>query len=138
MWTSENRCRYDRRHLRYESDLTEAEWSEVGPLIPPAKRGGNRRTVDIRQDERGDVHPQHRMSVARDSEGLAAQEHGPRVPRPMDPRRYAGAIASRALCEVPRTGCARAPNSALNSVDQSRVAGHSKLRCALEVLVVFV
>ena len=31
-------------------------------------------------DERGDVHPQHRMSVARDSEGLAAQEHGPRVP----------------------------------------------------------
>ena len=71
MWTSENRCRYDRRHLRYESDLTEAEWSEVGPLIPRAKPGGNRRTVDIRQvTERGDVHPQHRMSVARDPEDL--------------------------------------------------------------------
>ena len=53
MWTSENRCRYDRRHLRYESDLTETEWSEVGPLIPPAKRGGNRRTVDIRQVTNG-------------------------------------------------------------------------------------
>ena len=53
MWTSENRCRYDRRHLRYESDLTEVEWSEVGPLIPPAKRGGNRRTVDIRQVTNG-------------------------------------------------------------------------------------
>ena len=47
MWTSENRCRYDRRHL------TEAEWSEVGPRIPPAKRGGNRRTVDIRQVTNG-------------------------------------------------------------------------------------
>ena len=53
MWTSENRCRYDRRHLRYESDLTETEWSEVGPLIPPAKRGGNKRTVDIRQVTNG-------------------------------------------------------------------------------------
>jgi transposase len=53
VWTSENRCRYDRRHLRYESDLTEVEWSEVGPLIPPAKRGGNRRTVDIRQVTNG-------------------------------------------------------------------------------------
>src|SRR5271170_862697 len=37
----------------HESDLTEAEWSEVGPLIPPAKRGGNRRTVDIRQVTNG-------------------------------------------------------------------------------------
>jgi transposase len=53
VWTSENRCRYDRSHLRYESDLTETEWSEVGPLIPPAKRGGNKRTVDIRQVTNG-------------------------------------------------------------------------------------
>ena len=49
MWTSENRCRYDRRHLRYESDLTDAGWGEVGLLIPPAKRGGDKRTVDIRE-----------------------------------------------------------------------------------------
>jgi len=49
MWTQENRCRYDRSHLRYESDLSEAEWGEVAPLIPPAKPGGNKRTVDVRQ-----------------------------------------------------------------------------------------
>jgi len=49
MWSRENRCRYDRSHLRYESDLTEAEWDEVAPLIPPAKPGGNKRMVDIRQ-----------------------------------------------------------------------------------------
>src|SRR5258707_15560517 len=49
MWTPENRGRYDRSRLRYPSDLTEAEWGLVLPLIPPAKRGGNRRHVDVRE-----------------------------------------------------------------------------------------
>jgi transposase len=49
MWTQENRRRYDRSHLRHESDLTAEEWALVAPLIPPAKRGGNRRTVAIRE-----------------------------------------------------------------------------------------
>jgi transposase len=35
--------------LRYPSDLTDAEWRFVGPLIPPAKRGGGKRTVNIRE-----------------------------------------------------------------------------------------
>ena len=49
MWTTENRGRYDRSTLRYPSDLTEAEWAFIEPLIPPAKRGGNKRTVDVRE-----------------------------------------------------------------------------------------
>jgi transposase len=49
MWTDENRARYDRSKLRYPSDLTDAEWSLVAPLIPPAKRGGNKRTVVVRE-----------------------------------------------------------------------------------------
>ena len=49
MWTNENRARYDRSRLRYPSDLTDAEWAHVEPLIPPAKRGGNRRHVDVRE-----------------------------------------------------------------------------------------
>jgi transposase len=49
MWSNENRARYDRRRLRYPSDLTDAEWAHVEPLIPPAKRGGNRRHVDVRE-----------------------------------------------------------------------------------------
>lgn len=48
MWTTENRARYDRSHLRYESDLTDEEWAEIAPQIPPAKRGGNKRTVNVR------------------------------------------------------------------------------------------
>ena len=49
MWTPENRHRYDRSQLRYPSDLTDEEWSHVAPLIPPAKRGGNARTVEVRE-----------------------------------------------------------------------------------------
>ena len=49
MWTKENRCRYERRGLRYPSDLTDEEWSLLEPLIPPAKHGGRKRTVDTRE-----------------------------------------------------------------------------------------
>jgi transposase len=30
-------------------DLTDEEWAEIEPLIPPAKPGGNKRTVNIRE-----------------------------------------------------------------------------------------
>ena len=49
MWTNENRSRYDRSGLRYPSDLTDEEWVIILPLIPPAKRGGNKRTVEMRE-----------------------------------------------------------------------------------------
>jgi hypothetical protein len=49
MWTQENRQRYDRSYLRYESDLSDEEWSQIGSLIPRAKPGGNKRSVDIRE-----------------------------------------------------------------------------------------
>ena len=49
MWKPEHRAAADRRGLRYESDLTDAEWALVAPLIRPAKRGGRPRTVDIRE-----------------------------------------------------------------------------------------
>jgi hypothetical protein len=35
MWTKENRIRYSRDKLRYPSDLIDAEWSLIEPLIPP-------------------------------------------------------------------------------------------------------
>jgi transposase len=49
MWTTENRPKYDRDKLRYPSDLTDAEWAVLAPLIPPAKRGGRRRSVNLRE-----------------------------------------------------------------------------------------
>ena len=49
MWTNDNRRRYDRSQLRYPSDLTDEEWALIAPVIPPAKRGGGKRTVSIRE-----------------------------------------------------------------------------------------
>ena len=49
MWTFENRPKYNRDKLRYPSDLTDEEWSHVEPLIPPAKRGGRKRSVEPRE-----------------------------------------------------------------------------------------
>jgi transposase len=49
MWRAEHRRAADRRGLRYPSDLSDAEWALVAPLIPPAKRGGRPREVSLRE-----------------------------------------------------------------------------------------
>jgi transposase len=49
MWTEEHRRAADRRGLRYPSDVTDGEWALAEPLIPPAKRGGRKRTADMRE-----------------------------------------------------------------------------------------
>ena len=49
MWTRENRGLYDRKGLRYPSDLSDSEWTLIGPLIPPAKHGGRKREIDVRE-----------------------------------------------------------------------------------------
>jgi transposase len=51
--------------LRYPSDLTEDEWALVAPLISPAKRGGNKRHVDVREVMNGIMYvfrPQRRVT----------------------------------------------------------------------------
>src|SRR5450432_1183991 len=49
MWKPEHRVAADRRGLRYPSDLIDAEWALVSSLIPPARRGGRKRSVDVRE-----------------------------------------------------------------------------------------
>jgi putative transposase len=36
-------------HLSYPSDLTEAQWNAIEPLIPPPRPGGRPRTTDMRE-----------------------------------------------------------------------------------------
>jgi transposase len=43
------RAREVTRNGKYPSDLTDEEWALVEPLIAPAKRGGNKRTVEVRE-----------------------------------------------------------------------------------------
>ena len=40
MWTPEHRLAADRSGLRYPSDLTDAEWTIVESMIPPARHVG--------------------------------------------------------------------------------------------------
>jgi transposase len=49
MWKPEHRLAAKRHGLRYPSDLTDAEWALVEPLIPPAKHGGRKRSVNVRE-----------------------------------------------------------------------------------------
>ncbi len=49
MWTHKNRGLYERKSARYPRDLGDAEWALIAPLIPPAKCGGRRREVDVRE-----------------------------------------------------------------------------------------
>ena len=105
MWTAENRKRYDRSKLRYPRDLTDEELSLIEPLIPPAKRGGRKGEVDVREVLNGImVCAEHGLPMARFAEGFAAQEHGVRLPGFMELRRHAGAHPLRALRKMPRAG----------------------------------
>ena len=49
MWKPEHRVAAGRGGLRYPSDLTDAEWTLIEPKIPPARRGGRRREVNVRE-----------------------------------------------------------------------------------------
>jgi len=49
MWKPEHRRAGLRNALRYPSDVADEEWALVAPLIPPAKRGGRRREIDVRE-----------------------------------------------------------------------------------------
>lgn len=53
MGTRENHGHYDRRGLRYPSD---PERAPIAPLIPPAKRVGREREVDVRENLNGTRH----------------------------------------------------------------------------------
>ena len=75
MWTETTRPKYERKGLRYASDLTEAEWGVIGPLLmqtagTPANDGPARG---------GERDPVHARTVADVAEGLSAEEHGPGV-----------------------------------------------------------
>ena len=54
--TARTRRVYERKTGRYPSDLTAREWALIAPLIPPAKPGGRKRQVDVREVLNGIFH----------------------------------------------------------------------------------
>ena len=47
-WDDTARIEYSRETNRYPSDLLDAEWALISPLLPPAKTGGRPRTTSMR------------------------------------------------------------------------------------------
>lgn len=105
MRTVESRARYDRSKLCDPSDLTDKEWALVKPSIPRAKRGGNKRTVEMREVVNG------LMYVL----GTGCQWRA--IPKDLPPRstvnhyfcrwQHDGPAAPCALRALPRAGRAR-------------------------------
>ena len=48
-WTDIARREHCREGLRYPSDMTDTEWALAAPFVPPARRGGRRRSADMRE-----------------------------------------------------------------------------------------
>ena len=104
MWTTNNRARYDRSFLRYPSDLTDDEWALVEPLIPPAKRGGDKRTVIMREVVNGLMYIlSNRLPVAGHSKRPAAAFDHPWIFRSVELGWHARSHPSHALCEMSRS-----------------------------------
>ena len=49
MWTPTTRREHSRDHLRYGSDLTDAEWEIIAPFLPPPRRTGRPRRWPMRE-----------------------------------------------------------------------------------------
>ena len=49
MWTPTTRRKYSRPTTRYQTDLTDAEWSIIEPFLPPAKATGRPRAWPLRE-----------------------------------------------------------------------------------------
>ena len=48
-WDKTNRTKYDYKTGRYPSDMTNAQWAVIEPLVPLPKHGGRPRTTDMRE-----------------------------------------------------------------------------------------
>ena len=48
-WTKAARIQYQRIGMRYTSDLTDAEWALIARKMPPRRRLGRPREVDLRE-----------------------------------------------------------------------------------------
>jgi transposase len=49
MWTASARAQYRRSGRRYATDLSDAEFALIAPLLPPPGHGGRPRTTALRE-----------------------------------------------------------------------------------------
>jgi transposase len=94
MWTPEHRRAANSNGLRYPSELADDEWAIVAPMIPPARHGGRKRSVNVREVLNGIFYVLWtgcQMEGA--SQGSAAEEHGARLSRTVELGRHVRAYS---------------------------------------------
>ena len=105
MWKPEHRQAANRSGLRYPSDLTDAEWAIVEPMIPPATAW---RAQTLRERARGAerdlLHPVDRLPMEGSAQRPAAEEHGARLSGALELGRHVGAHPSCTLRRGTRAG----------------------------------
>ncbi len=124
MWTNENRSFYDRSKLRYPSDLTDEEWALIEPEIPPAKRGGGKRTVDMREVVNGLMYV------------LSTGCQWRAIPKDLPPRTtvhgyldlWNAAVETATSAPNPTYPCCRTKIPSLRPISTSRMAAPAKNR----------
>lgn len=124
-WKAEHRRDLARTGLRYPSDLTDGEWALIAPLIPPARSGGRRRSVDMREIVNAIFYV------------LATGCPWPSIPKDLPPKSTAHGYFMRwsrrtllrmhdALFEAERQRAGRTPQPSLGIIDAQAVAGAAK------------
>ena len=101
MWKPEQRLVADRSGLRYPSDLTDTEWAIVEPMIPPARHGGRKRSVSVREVLNGIFYI---LWTGCQWKALPAEEHGARLSGTVELGRHIGAHPPHALRGGARAG----------------------------------
>ena len=77
----------------------------VAPMIPPARHGGRKRSVNVREVlERDFLRAVDRLPMEGVAERPAAEEHGARLSRTLELGRHVGAHPSCALRSGARAG----------------------------------
>ena len=126
----ENRGRYNRSKLRYPSDLTDEESALSSRSSQSGKRGGNRRTVNVREVVNGLQYVEHRLPVASDPQGLAATLNGVRLFRSVELGRRARPIHAALTGAVVRGLHEASPTAPSSTARASRGAERGGLhRC---------
>src|SRR5215471_5738972 len=105
MWKPEHRQAADRSGLRYPSDLTDAEWVIVEPMIPP---GPAWRTQTLGERARGAerdlLYPVDRMPMEGVAKRSAPEKYSARLSRTVELGLYIGAHPSCTLRRGARAG----------------------------------
>lgn len=129
MWKPNHRLTAGWCSLRYPSDLSDAEWMLVAPMMPPARRGGRRRCT--RGVERNFLCAVDRLPMEGDAEGSAAEEHGAFLFHVMGLGGHVGAYSRHALYSSTRSSRARSKSHGGNH-RLPKQQGRSKRGSALD------